>query len=360
MQVGLSGQWKKAFLLLCLLGISANALAVPKNFITLATGEWPPYTTAEPLSKTEESGQATGYGIAVDIIDAVLEEMRYSPHLEFMSWGEALEAVEQGLVRASFPFVKSDKREQFAYYSDSLFKISSVIFYNIDKLKQPSIYQSYADLSQCSGDCRVGFVRDYAYPQEVTDNVTNPVIIDDERLAFRKLISGEIDMLPADRRVAQTLLDKYYPTAQHQIAILPQMPGIVRDVYLIAGRKNTENAAFIERFNAALSKLRSAGEIDRILEHYRRQSQLVFEVRLTTTNSYPLIFGTHNNEANTTKGLLIPRGTHAVVVSWHESFRQPRELDVQRQMREKSLVKIMEGPLKGELLWVPNIFISFE
>jgi polar amino acid transport system substrate-binding protein len=340
--------------------MSACLSAEPKNFITLATGEWPPYTTAQPLSDRESARQAAGYGIAVDIINEVLNEMHYIPHLEFMGWSKTLDVVEHGLVRAAFPFVRSEKREQFAYYSDSLFKISSVLFYNIDRLKHPSIYQDYRDLAKCTNHCRVGIVRDYAYPEEILENISNPLIIDDERLAFRKLISGEIDMLPSDQRVAQVLLDKHYPTAQHQIAVLPGLAASEQDVYLIAGRNNPENAAFIERFNDVLGKLRKAGDIDRILERYLSEDELVFEVRLTTINSYPLIFGTPNNEENISEGLLIPRGTHAIVVSWHKSFHELGQLDVQRQMREKSLVKIMEGPLKGELLWVPNIFISFE
>ncbi len=353
-------QWLRFFLLFILLGGSGLTSAVPKNFITLATGEWPPYTTQEPPADTADAEIATGYGITVEIIDTVLKEMSYIPHLEFMSWAETLKVVEQGAVRAAFPFAKSEDREKFAYYSDSLLKTSSVIFYNIDKLKQPTAYKSYADLTRCKAGCRIGFVRSYAYPQEIKDNVKQPKLIDNERLAFRKLISGEIDMLPSDRRVAQALLDKYFPTAQHQIAVLPELQSIERDVYLIASRKNPENEAFIKRFNSALGKLTDSGAVQRIVERHRQQQQLVYEVRLTTTSSYPLIFGTPNNEKNSQQGLLIPRGTRAVVVSWHESFREPGELDVQRQMREKSLVKIMEGPLRGELLWVPNIFISFE
>ncbi len=360
MQTSITRQWGGSFLLLLLLGVNTATLATPRNFITLATGEWPPYTTSVPLSDTPDSGKATAYGIAVEIIGEVLKGMSYIPHFEFMSWPETLKVVEQGAVRAAFPYARSAERERFAYYSDALMKTTSVIFYNIDKLKQPATYKDYSDLASCTGECRIGFVRSYAYPEDIQDNVVNPTIIDDERLAFRKLISGEIDMLPSDRRVAQVLLDKYYPTAQHQIAVLPALQGIERDVYLIASRKNSENEAFIKRFNTELAKLRDAGEIDRIIERHRREGQLVYEVRLTTTSSYPLIFGTPDNEKNSPEGLLIPRGTRAVVVSWHASFREPGELDVQRQMREKSLVKIMEGPLRGQLLWVPNIFISFE
>ena len=60
MQTVLYRLWRNLILPLLLMGISTSTAAVPKNFITLATGEWPPYTSAESHTDREDESAARG------------------------------------------------------------------------------------------------------------------------------------------------------------------------------------------------------------------------------------------------------------------------------------------------------------
>ncbi len=41
-------------------------------------------------------------------------------------------------------------------------------------------------------------------------------------------------------------------------------------------------------------------------------------------------------------------------------FERESQFNIHKAIYEKTRVKILEGPLENQLLWVPNMFLSYE
>lgn len=110
--------------------------------IRLVSGEWAPYT-GEHLAQ---------HGIATSIVTHVFEQLGYSPVYEFMPWqlGQSRVASSQKKknVRGIFPYMKTEKREELFYFSESLIRIRYGVFYYTDTNSTAAAIQSSDDLSQ--------------------------------------------------------------------------------------------------------------------------------------------------------------------------------------------------------------------
>ena len=127
---------------------------------------------------------------------------------------------------------------------------------------------------------------------------------------------------------------------------------------MIAPQGDRDAEKIMARFNESLSKILSSGIEQKLLHLYQIQPEVPFTVRLIGPSNFPLAIGTIEEDAR--RGFLIPRGTSAVVVQWNDLFWVEGDFDAHKDIYKKSRVKILEGPLKDRLLWVPNMFLSFE
>jgi hypothetical protein len=129
--------------------------------------------------------------------------------------------------------------------------------------------------------------------------------------------------------------------------------------HLVVNAENPKAARFLDDFNESLAKVRARGTHRLLMRCYGLESKTIWRVRLNGSGKFPVAVGTHEKSENA-RGFLIPPGTRAVVVQWSDHFKREKNFDVRQEMREKSRLRILEGPLEDQILWVPNRFISFE
>ncbi len=337
------------FLIFCLIA-SATATDAMET-ITLLTGEWSPYTTS--LDDGKSPGTGGGYGLACEIVTAVLRGMQLEPTYEFQPWSRVLDLLRSGQYEFAFPYRKTPEREQEFLFSDTLITGNGVLFYNILSIPDSSSIKSITDLKKFS----IGLVEGYRYEPELETTLPKIKHIKTELNAFEELVKGEIDLLPAEALVGQQILRRFFYSSQHKVARLPGL-NYPSSLHLIAPKAEPDRTAFMRQFNESLKQIRSSGIHREFLSRYEVETQTAYKVKLTGWSTFPLAVGTLEKDAK--EGFLIPRGTEAIVVEWHPLFLKESDFDIHKEMFEKSRVKILEGPLKDRLLWVPNMFLSFE
>lgn len=51
--------------------------------------------------------------------------------------------------------------------------------------------------------------------------------------------------------------------------------------------------------------------------------------------------------------------SRALVLSWDDAFTHKQDVGDRQLMYGKTAVKLLDGPLRGWVLWVPNLFLRY-
>jgi polar amino acid transport system substrate-binding protein len=322
--------------------------------IPVLTGEWSPYTTS--IDDQKSSGTGDGYGLITEIVTAVIQDMNLQPNYQFRPWYEVLDLLRSGSYQYAFPYFKTQSRDKEFLFSEPLFEPRRALFFNILSIPNPSRIKTLEDLKPYT----VGFIDGYYQDPELKKIFSQQKVFKTEFLAFKELVDRRIDALPAELIVAERILERYFLGEQNKISRLPNIKRPSIELHLIAPKGNEAAAKFIERFDKSLSKIQASGLHRELISRYQVKTESLFKVRLTGAGNFPLAVGTIEKDPKNKKGFLIPRGTSAIVIECNQVFTKEGEFSVHKDIYEKSRVKILEGPLKDHLLWVPNMFLSFE
>ena len=332
----------KILLISFLLAFSSLSAQSLKN-LELVTGEWPPYSTS----------RVEGYGLITELVKAALQDMGYNPAFSFSPFFIAYELARKGTVTAAFPFFKNDQRLKEMYYSDPLFEVNNVIFYNKNVNPTFSGIKSISELK----NYRVGFVRSYSYSEEIMNAAMNSVEVKTEVTAFKLLMEGKIDLLPASEAVGQAIVDRHFDMVKHYLGILPSIK-YKETVHLIASKRVAANRSFMNQFNESLKTIKDAGIYQEIIDKNLSGASASRLVRLQNPGSFPMIIARENPDDD--EIFVLPRGTRAVVLEWSPHFLIKGDTKMYDEMFKKSKVRIVEGPLKGRVLYVENMYIEIE
>lgn len=309
--------------------------------IEIVTGTWPPYVDDSDLRG----------GLATRIVEDILLGADYQPTFRFMPFSTGLRLTREGFFQATFPYFRTADREENFLYSDPLFSISHAIFVRSDN---EDILQ-LEDLAELSA-FRAATVQGYAYGR-LDAHLTNPSIYASEVAAFRALLDGEVDFLPASAFVGAQLLDTYFISEQHLITSHAK-PGMQWDinVHLIAPRNWSGAERLMDRFNASLRQYTEAGGLISLQQLEREQEITRRLVRLTDPGSFSLVVA--RTDPDSPDSLILPRGTQALVIEWSPNFTQTERTTIHEQLQRYSQVRLLNGPMKDAIVWVQNMYIE--
>ncbi len=229
--------------------------------LLIVTGEYPPYV----------SDSIEGGGLHYELVDAIMSELGLDYRIEYYPWARCVKMVQDGEAFGTFPWSKSDDRINQFYFTEPLFidpTESFVLFY----------YKPNLDLSDLDGaviesfrDYNVGGLFDYFYVPIFEGAGYTLDMSAEEREVYEKLISGRVDMLPADKYVSHYLIEKYYPDEVDNFAYI-EVPFLERgDNYsIMVDIDNIQAKWFIEVFNKGLEAIKANGTYDEIVRnnHY--------------------------------------------------------------------------------------------
>jgi polar amino acid transport system substrate-binding protein len=215
--------------------------------ITLATGEWAPYT----------SRKLDGYGTFSRKVTAVIREMGMKPVYDFYPWRRCYQSVIKGRIWGAFPYSRTQQREQEVWYSDPLSYSKSLFFYYQKEGEDKSF--EYSDLSELN-KWRVGGVRGYFYEEWLKEAGVAVDYANSEVAAMEKLRRGRIDLMPMNEQVGWTIVRRHFPDEAANFKTVSR-PLSVDPLHVIVSKTHPGSRELLHRFNAALARCRDRGSI---------------------------------------------------------------------------------------------------
>lgn len=339
---------------IALLSVLGVCQPVWSSKIDVVSGDWHPYTSAQETTEAERLLQN------LLLIQGIEIDWAY-PGFDF-----AVQHLRAGVADAGFPFFKTEERARNFVFSDPVFEVRNSVIYrsdhsdlvealeNTDMHSDPNhrLWQTF----------RFGFVSGYSYwgffagePPE------NSVLFTRERDAMRALLDGEIDLLPIETRVWQSLALRHFPNRLYKIAEV-QALAWQESVHLMAPQTEA-GEALVAAFNEPLAHYRQRNPNTQFDMNMSSLAEVLGQgtVRLRATQMQPLIKGHSNGDGKEDNVILIPEGTSALVLSWSESFFSLKNsLSTIKVLKDRTQVLLVNGPHVGKTVHVENAHLEIK
>lgn len=236
------------FLLLSCLVLFAVLPAWSAERISVVSTDYPPYFSPG----LPEQGTVTA------IARAAFEAAGYQVTVEFRPWARLMAEVEAGQFDAVVAVWYKAEREAYIAYSDPL--VNTHIGFYGRRDERLDVH----DLAALKPYV-IGTVRGYANPpafdsaglhtDETVDDVTN----------LRKLAAGRLDLVLADKALADYLITKQMPGGA-QVIEWRDPPIQTMPLFLGMARKRSGYQQKLAAFNKGLAEIHRNGEFDRIIK----------------------------------------------------------------------------------------------
>ena len=329
----------KSFLkpLILFLVLSTNILA---EKISITTDEWYPYTSYENI------------GILDQIVNEVFKTAKINIETKYNSFDIGYKSTLKDKYEATYPYFYTKMRAEEMLYSKPLFEVENVVFYNKENFKN-DIKNIY--------NYKIGFVRGYVYKNIEMSKFKNIIYLDNELIGFDMLNKGELDLFPSNKLVGIHLIQNYFNDFYTNIEYLDNKKFISKDSLHFLFHKSKNSEKLLEIFNNSLDKLIKNGKYKKIILKNKHliNAYLANEVKLVNnTESFPMVLAT--DTPNSKEKYMLPRGTKAIVLEWSKYFKEKGKLKIYDEMFKKTKVRIINGPLRGKVLFVENMYIEID
>lgn len=337
-----------------LLGCTNSKQAKPLKPISVATGNWEPYV-GENLTQN---------GPVAQMMSVILMELGYLPVFKYYEWGFVDTHLETGYPSFAFPYLMSNDTKRFKY-SDPIVNIDYVLFYY--NAKDNNYWKADSIQEITHSNKRIGRIRGYSkLPGIQTDSVYIEVSSAIE--GFNMLLDGRIDYLLEAKHVGQQLtLSGEIPADSYHFGYLGQakLPIENDDTIFV---KNLSfrikfspkvSDEFISEINNAINACVSSDYYKSLEAKVNNTQDKFLKAYLVVNPKNSLIYGYTDDEKKQPE-YLIPTNTKVVVLKWNDIFETKINKKDKLFGKNRSKVKLLNGPLKGKILWIENEQIALE
>lgn len=238
-----------------ILCLSVTTMLFAEETVKLATGDWPPFHTADRKDK----------GIMSRVVTEAFAQEGVTVQWKFFPWERAKRVALSGEFDGSASW-EPDNLPGF-HYSDPTFTSNYVFFYLKSK---PFDWKNVADLKGKNIGATIGYGYGNDFDSAEKDGSIKVERADSDETNYKKLMAGRIDIFPNDPivgyiQIAQTL-------GKDKVALFETHPKSLRtySFHLVLNTKNPKNKTLMEKFNAGLKKLKASGQYDSILKEIKR------------------------------------------------------------------------------------------
>jgi polar amino acid transport system substrate-binding protein len=219
--------------------------------LALVTGEdYPPFADA----------RAPGGGLAVLLVQQVMRRMNTTAMIDTAPWRRGYEETLRGRYDATFPYVRTADRERDFLYSDALFHVRQAIFM---PAARRFAYREPADLKTRRVCTPLGYAPALVLQTMIDNKQVERVTVANAGTCPGLLLADRADFFIQDLRIGQALVAKAGLT--RDIIAVSEPPFGISEIHLIVPRARADAAGLIARFNAALARVRTSGDYDRLL-----------------------------------------------------------------------------------------------
>jgi polar amino acid transport system substrate-binding protein len=308
--------------------------------LTLLTDIWPPYINAQGQEK----------GTAAKLIELLLDYENVNAQWAYLPYELSFHQVESHTKLVSYPYFKTEQRENSVLFSEPIFSVTSKVYYNRQFLTSQAAEKSYKDKQ------RIGKVAGYSYGESIDTEVKQAITFASEAQALTALFNHDIDLLPMTEGVMNHHLAINFPLRKQLILSIENVTD-TSSLHVIAA-KTDQGKVIIDKINHALKSLNSLGMTS--LQTTTTAIAAPIDVaRLTTTEGYPLVIGQSAVSGDSIKYYTLPLGSKVLVIKWSDKILQPSSTDrIYKNMMDLSKVVLLNGPHVGKELFVRNMHIE--
>jgi len=235
--------------LVCMIGSNA-AFASDAESLSLTASNWPPYVADSLYRK----------GFVIAMVSDALERAGYETSVVVESSPRAVEATVSGDYDVYCGLWYTDDRAATLAFSEPF------IDNKISFVKRSDSQIQFTNRADLLG-LRIGVVDDYAYAAQPYDTSGIDVTeVDSVKTNIKRLLSGDIDLVLADTRVARYEIDNL--VAAKSLSILPR-PLITRGLRIAVSKKRADHREIVDAFEKAIAAMKADGTYNTILASYR-------------------------------------------------------------------------------------------
>jgi len=231
---------------------SAASPARAAGPVVLVTGEYPPYV--------QSSGKMPG--LLTEIVQAAFAEAGVETRVLFRPWRRCAMMVREGEALGAYPYARTGKRSDYAWFSKTIWTCRNVFFYlegrlggfdytSLDALREYTI-------AGTSGH----YYEDVFREMELTVDYAPG-----EASGVRRLWEMRAALFAEDELVGWTLIHRIFPSRAHLFASTPT-PWNLNPQHLMVSKSYPGARKLMDRFNEGLAAIRRNGTYDRLVERY--------------------------------------------------------------------------------------------
>ena len=237
------------------IGTGSVPAQTPDKVVRVATGEWPPYSTAS---------RSDG-GLTINVLRRALAISGYRMELSFLPWSGALREAAQGNFDITAPWGETQQRQASFFLSDNLVTERWVFVY---RRGSGFDWRTTQDLQRFT----LGLVPDYTYTSELWAAVSSgkqrheaPA---DDTTALKMLLAAGIDAVPMAVDVACELAQTQLLSPDRQRLAIHSKALVERfATHALLPRSSARSERLHRDINQGLKQLRASGEMDRLLRN---------------------------------------------------------------------------------------------
>jgi len=223
-----------------------------KEVITLAIGEWAPYT-----SSTEKNGKIAEH-IVMEAFALEDIEVKY----KYFPWKRARILVQRGDELGTFPWYKTPQRQKDFIFSKEAIMVSKTVFFHLKSLNLQ--WSKYEDLREYKIGATLGFY----YTTYLNNQGLKVEEVPREEMNFKKMLLRRIDMVPSDFYVGYNIIYKLF-TPQKAALFTNHPKAILHDrMYLLLSKEIPNAQKLANKFDKGLLKLKGSGRYDEIIDEF--------------------------------------------------------------------------------------------
>ena len=224
--------------------------------VRIASGEYPPWTSAE----------LPDGGYINLLVKRAFNNVGIDVEFDYMPWNRALEATRVGHYLASSFWGHDPARDPDFLLSESIHIDPIVLSYN---KRTPMIkWKKLEDLKGYVFGATRGYTYAEGFWEKADSDVLRVSVVNDDVSNLKKLISGDIDLFPISRLTALYLLNKHFSPEEAKQITFDTRPINSSLDYLLFTRAKAEAEPLLKRFNEGLAKLNQTHSSKQMLKAY--------------------------------------------------------------------------------------------
>lgn len=203
-------------------------------------------------------------GIFPDIINAVFHELDIKIEFIFMPWKRGEITVKKGKAFATFPYLITEQRSKYFYFSDPIINFTPKFLYKKKKFPNGFEWEKLYDFQQYI----IGGVRGYWYQRSFKEADLNVNYVTADIQNINMLMKERIDFTLLPELVGRILIQKTYPN-QVSAFSFARKPERTDSFHLMVSKEYPYAKELIEKFNKGLRVIKGNGAYHDIFQQYK-------------------------------------------------------------------------------------------